>query len=183
MFIELLQKSLNSDCNNYEDLLQSLVVTKTTLECDSNGKIKKSIGYDIIQKLFKSGYVGNKPIEWFDYEIKEDKIFIYSCFKDKKLYYYKLNDCKNKCETTYSKWKPEKTCCINDVLNMIDKCSHKLKTFKEISNAFSFYLAHDTLDKNFIDIISTIDAFCDLLKQRLYLDKILKKNIISIFDQ
>ena len=198
MSANLIIKTINSDCTNYESLLPSLVMIKTTLECDSNGMIT-GIGYDIIKKLFHNGHCHKKPNGWFDFEFICDKLHIYSCFKNKKIYYNKLvidyesessSSCcePHKCQQKilyklcYYKWKPQKSICIKKALKITGKCPNKLNTFKEIVNVFIFYLAYDTLNKSYDDILEVINALCDIIKQRIFLDKILKKKLITTFD-
>jgi len=65
-----------------------------------------------------------------------------------------------------------------------DKCHMKYKTFKELADLFVFYLAYNPTCESLTDYLFVVDALCEIIKQRISIDKIIRKecsyNILNI---
>ena len=55
----------------------------------------------------------------------------------------------------------------------------KCKYFKEIADIFSFFLSYKLDEELYEDVIIIITALCDIIKQRIYFDKINFKTLIT----
>jgi hypothetical protein len=188
MSSELILKSICDDGPDYEGLLASIGILKPLLDCDSNGKIKEGPGIDILKKLFLSGNNGCDPNIWFDldecchHKDKEecDCIVFFSCVDERYIHYYD-----KKCKIVCKAWKPQITDCIERAIDkVIEKFPHyptQICTFKEIVNGFLLFIAtglkEDCLDYQELHVV--LIALCDVLKQRIYLDKLLHKALVT----
>jgi len=177
----------------YNTLLASLGMIKNQLNCDSNMLVANNTAITILNNLFNSGVSETKecqPKEWFD--IQENCygcVSFLSCFDDKKIYYYDKD-----CKVVYSLWKPSITECIKKAVRLSKKkyrnsqikcgCNHYIgssyKTFKELADLFVFYLTYNPTCEKLIEYLVVFDALCDLLKQRISIDRVIRKDALTL---
>ena len=182
MSTELIQRSLCNEGPDYESLSASLVIILNLLNCDSDCKLEKNTGYDILKKLFLSGNNGEDPNLWFDVEDADcDRcgcIKYFSCFDERIVYYYTKD-----CNIASYPWKPKPDPCIEKavllVLEKFEELPRPLETFKEITDGVVLYLAYCLELESFTNILTMINALCELIKQRVYFDRMLRKSLIT----
>ena len=182
MSTELIQRSLCDEGPDYASLAASLAIISTLINCDSDGKLQKNTGYDILKKLFLSGNNGEDPKLWFDVEDADcDRcgcIKYFSCFDERIIYYYSKD-----CNIKSYPWKPKPDPCIEKaiclVLEKFKELPRPLETFKELADGVVLYLAY-CLDLESVDnLLTMINALCELIKQRVYFDRMLRKSLIT----
>lgn len=201
MSLELIQRAICEDAPDYESLLSNLSIVSTLITCDKDGYLAQNTAYEILIKLFKSGNDGCKPNSWFDIPNYDDGskstnstnstnsmnstnttckkckcMTYYSCFQDLMIYYYS-----KECDIESKPWKPEKSKCIIRALELIkhnirDSCS----TFREIVDSIVLYLITNISNIKYEDALTLIHAICDALKQRIYMDRLLKKSAMTL---
>lgn len=176
---KILAKDVHNTYQQYEALLSSLNIVKNLLRCDHNGKFVKGPAYDILKELFDSGNDGCKPNMWFDVHTTcNDELCYYSCFEDRIIRYYN-----KKCRSKKTLWKPEITACIENALDIIrEKIDSCPCTFREIMDLLVLYLMCSIECIEFDEIVIIMIAMCDLLKQVIYYDRIVKKSAATICD-
>ena len=181
MSTDLIQRSLCDEGPDYTSLAASLATIKNLICCNSDGLLEQNTGYEILKKLFLSGNDGEEPNAWFD--VEDDTcgrcghLKYFSCFDDRIIYYYG-KDCKIKCKP----WKPKITPCIENAIELVlekyeELCD--LETFKELADAVVLFIAHGLDTEQWEDILTMINALCELIKQRVFFDKTLRKSLIS----
>lgn len=188
---DLIQKiACNDNGIKYENLLSSLVIVKSLLDCNESGNVLDNSALDTLNKLFNNSTLCKKD-KWFDLHITKNCIKYYSCFDNKKIYYYSKN-----CETNCYNWEPKKTACVikalelaktkyEEVAKIYKSCKQtnkfcKLDDFKDIADILVFYLSYELEKDKFLDVDTVLVALCDILKQRIYFDRLILKSNVTL---
>jgi hypothetical protein len=180
---ELIRRSLCDESPEYHRLTASLVTVETLLVCNAEGKLVKNTGVQILEKLFLSGNDGCDPKQWFDVKDSTCKkcgcLKFYSCFDERYLYYYD-----KKCKIRCKPWVPKKSKCMKKTLKMVvakyPEYPQPIKTFKDIADALTLYIAHGLCTESWEDILAAIKALCEVVNQRVYFDMGLKKQLVTL---
>lgn len=183
---KLLRKTLSYGSPDYGSLVSSITTVQTLIEY-AGGVIVKNAAYDILVKLFLSGTVNvcgqTKPVAWFHVKEHKHSMKFYSIFEDRRVYYY--ND---RCEVSHKPFEPIVSYSIDKVIRKIadaDKLSsyskHKqMRSFRDIADGICLFIAYGLLHNiTFEDMQLMLEALRELLEQRIYFDKALKKALVD----
>ena len=166
--MELFKKSLCDSYIDYQPLLSNLAYIKTILlsgdacklsPTDQALLILKDLFYDIGQ--------------WYKQTVDPP----ISCFKDLPIYY----NTKCGCKIVY--WVPNINDCVQKVADTINGEPVEITGFKQLADLFASYLGYIAMypDGHTIqEVLSIINAFCDILKQRIIIDNTFIKNLLNV---
>jgi hypothetical protein len=156
----LANRSLCDDTANYENLLASLAIVRSVLDCDPSGNFASGVGATILSKL---------AAEWLD------------CFTNQDVYYYSKT-----CELLPCEWLAVKNGCINEAIEilyplgtappLVSACE-----FKALADGFMSFLG-DASNQTLSDVTIVIIAFCNLLVQRVKATRSVRKAGLTIND-
>lgn len=205
MATSLVRRSLCDDPANYEDLLASLVMVKSVLECNDSGMVdSESTGRQILNKLFEYG--GNDGVAlWYSeagMQSDESTPLIdpstganvtapFSCFGNLDIYFY-TKDCDfDKCP-----WRINVNDCIREANKRVDVALGDIAeidangdctidgepcTFKQLMDFYSQALnPAPVAPLDYEGLLIVIDGMCDVLRQRVAVGRILNKTMLTI---
>lgn len=165
--MELIKKSLCESYIDYQPLLSNLSYIKTTLltfeckldEMDATLQILKDLFYD--------------PGQWYNQTVDPPM----SCFKELPIYYH------TKCSCKIVYWLPNINACVQAAADLANGGPYEITSFVELANLFAKFLGNIAINPypyTIKDVLDIINAFCDILKQRIIIDNILMKNLLTI---
>jgi hypothetical protein len=205
----LAKRALCEDAADYEGLLSTMSLVKNIIDCDTNGRVANGPSSQILTKLFNNGdATGN--VLWFSPDGQDadgytlidpdgyEVIAPYTCFGNFSIYFYS-----KACGFDNSQWGPTIDACIIEAITIafeglggVDGATaptldsytgpfiniSEYTGFKDIAELLSAYLGSGITTETLEDILNVISAFCDMLKQRVSIGRILNKTALTIGD-
>lgn len=171
--MELAQRSLCKSNVNYQYLLNTLILITNIIQGDPDGTIiMTDPSVIIIIKLFY-GIVTPTLVHgiWYDQTVNP----IVSSFIDLDIYYHNKN-----CEYGSEIWQPIMNNTISNSLVIVG--APNAKTFKEITDAFAFWLGNINDSYELEIVLQIIESFSEVLNQRIEIDRILFKTVVLLND-
>lgn len=190
----LAKVALCQDTVDYESLLASLSIAKELLDCDTSGNVLDGAAVQIFEKLFNQVELdmngdpvlpSTKPNVWYKPVNLEDGLTAdLTCFTDLELYYYDKVCSFNKCP-----FKPAKAAgCVAIAYGVVNAAMASFgydeitseTTFKDVAGTFAAYLSNNgslysILGAKLDVVLNVINAFCDVLIQRISAKRYLRK--------
>ena len=183
---KLLRKTLSHDSPDYGSLVSSITAVQTLIEY-ADGEIVKNAAYDILIKLFLSGTKKEcgqtKPVAWFHVAEHKHSMKFYSIFDDRSIYYYN-----SKCDVSHKPFEPIVSYSIDKAIRKIAEAdrlssyskSKQMRSFRDIVDGICLFIAYGLLhDITFEDMQLMLETLRELLEQRIYFDKVLKKALVD----
>ncbi|QKF94641.1 hypothetical protein QKU48_gp1183 [Fadolivirus algeromassiliense] len=166
--MELIKKSLCESYIDYQPLLANLSYIKTILISAGNcGLYELDAALLILKNLFYD------PGEWYNQTVNPP----ISCFKELPLYY------NSKCTCKMVYWMPNINHCVQAAADLANGGPYMITSFVELANLFAKFLGMVAINPqpySIKDVLDVINAFCDILKQRIIIDSILMKSLLTI---
>jgi hypothetical protein len=168
VIMELFKKSLCDSHIDYQPLLANLGYIKSILT--SAGACSLS-SLDPALLILKDLFYD--PGQWYNQTVVPPM----SCFTELPIYYY------TKCACKLVYWIPNITPCTQAAADFANGGPYEITSFVELANLFAEFLGKISINPytyTIKDVLDIINAFCDILKQRIIIESMLMKNLLTI---
>lgn len=175
--MELAQRSICDLKLDYERLLHNIGLIKCLIKCDNCNLRINDPGVDILHNLF------DDPNGWYDIGGGPDGLDV-SCFDELYIWYFNKG-----CDPISIPWLPCICECTQEAIDLatdtVPPPHYQITSWKMAVDIIAKWLGEasqhpDTT--NYYDTLKMIDAICDLIKQRIYIEKILTKYVLTVDD-